>query len=84
MKEAWESLSDIERKVDDLVTMANKSELNDGLDAAADKIYSAAMDLIQKDPHQWSTRGCQTCRTVSELTKKPFGCVLYAKQKQGI
>jgi hypothetical protein len=83
MKQTWESLSDIERKIDDLATTVNKSNFSEGLSAAVDKVTSSAFKLIQADPHQWSTRDCQTCRLVSELIKKPFGCVLYAKEKAG-
>ncbi len=30
--------------------------------------------LIEGDPHQWSSRPCQTCQAVSSLVGKPFGC----------
>jgi hypothetical protein len=30
--------------------------------------------LFESDPHQFSTRPCQTCRTVSAILNRPFGC----------
>jgi hypothetical protein len=35
---------------------------------------SAVLDAIYADPHQWSDRPCATCRSVSQLTGRPFGC----------
>lgn len=52
------------------------------LDAATNKILDATLRLIQKDPHQWSTRGCATCEAITSLLNRPFGCVLF-KQQQG-
>lgn len=54
---------------------------NDLLSAIGEFIQYTAFDLIQKDPHQWSERPCSTCGTISILIKRPFGCVLYAKQR---
>ena len=33
------------------------------------------LNLIESDPHQWSSRPCTTCRTVSNLIGRPFGCM---------
>lgn len=46
---------------------------------AAGVVVAAILDLLQVDPHQWSTRPCGTCRTISALASRDFGCVLYAK-----
>jgi len=40
---------------------------------------NAILDLLQVDPHQWSARGCQTCRAVSALAGRPFGCLTKGK-----
>ena len=48
------------------------------IQAAARVIAKAALDLIQADPHQWSSRPCSTCHAVSSLLGKPFGCTLKA------
>jgi hypothetical protein len=42
--------------------------------AAANLLVQAILDLIQADPHQWSARPCQTCRSISTIAGKPFGC----------
>lgn len=51
--------------------------MKEAIQAAAEVIVDAALRLIQADPHQWSERPCSTCRAVSEIVNKPFGCVLY-------
>lgn len=30
--------------------------------------------LLESDPHQFSTRPCPTCQTVSAMLGRPFGC----------
>ena len=41
---------------------------------AAHVLLDSVLKLIEKDPHSWSNRPCQTCRTVSSILGKPFGC----------
>lgn len=43
--------------------------------ACARVLVGAALDLIQADPHQWSKRPCATCRAVSSIVGRPFGCL---------
>lgn len=50
--------------------------------AAVNIIIEPILDLIQNDPHQWSTRPCSTCRTISTIIDKPFGCILVAKRSK--
>jgi len=42
------------------------------------KVENEVIDVVQKllegDSHQFSTRPCQTCRTISDLISRPFGC----------
>lgn len=45
-----------------------------GMKAAALALVDAALRVIEGDPHMFSTRPCQTCRTVSSLVARPFGC----------
>lgn len=52
--------------------------------SAVNIILGTVLDLIQDDPHQWSTRPCSTCQAVSAIINKPFGCVLKAEQKRKI
>ena len=42
-----------------------------------------ALGLLQKDPHQWSTRPCSTCQIITSLVRAPFGCVLYRMERAG-
>lgn len=45
------------------------------LGAAVRRTVKGVTDLLEADPHQWSTRPCQTCQAVSALAGYPFGCV---------
>lgn len=36
--------------------------------------------LFEADPHQFSTRPCSTCRAVSSLLGRSFGCDAKAKR----
>lgn len=45
--------------------------------AAARVLMDAALNVLQEDPHSWSTRPCPTCRAVSSLVGRPFGCYKY-------
>jgi hypothetical protein len=44
-------------------------------------LTEAMLNIIQEDPHQWSERPCQSCKTISAMIGRPFGCYLYAKQR---
>ncbi len=50
------------------------------LEEAVTLIVGAILDALEADPHQWSTRGCQTCRAISALAHRDFGCVKAAKK----
>jgi hypothetical protein len=50
--------------------------------AAVNIIVESILNLIQDDPHLWSKRPCSTCRAVSSIIGKPFGCVLKAVKKE--
>lgn len=57
-------------------------DLDQVIQAAARVLMSTALDLLQADPHSWSTRPCPTCRPISAIIGRPFGCYLYAIQHQ--
>jgi hypothetical protein len=38
------------------------------------------LGALQADPHQWSNRPCPTCRAISGLVGRKFGCYLYAER----
>ena len=41
-----------------------------------------ALQAVEQDPHQFGTRPCETCRVVTQLCGRPFGCVAaLAKEK---
>ena len=41
--------------------------------------YEKSFILLEADMHYFSTRPCETCRNISGLIGRPFGCV--AKEK---
>jgi len=47
-----------------------KVKENEVLRALAESVAA----VIESDPHQWSSRPCQTCRVISGLLGRPFGC----------
>lgn len=51
------------------------------LTASVRILAAAAVELIQRDPHSWSTRPCPTCRAVSSLLSVDFGCIRYVRER---
>jgi hypothetical protein len=49
--------------------------------ANAAALVDAILNTLQDDPHQWSERPCPTCRAITGLRGKPFGCNLFAEQR---
>jgi hypothetical protein len=47
---------------------------------SAGLIVEAMLDLLQTDGHQWSSRPCDTCRAISGLAGRTFGCIRYAEE----
>lgn len=52
--------------------MNEKEEL---IKAAANVIIEPIINLIDNDPHMWSTRPCPTCKAISSMIGRPFGCI---------
>jgi len=48
--------------------------------AAVNVLMKPILDLLQDDPHMWSMRPCSTCRAISSMVGKPFGCYFYAQK----
>lgn len=48
----------------------------------ATRLYGQAFKLLEEDPHQFSSRGCATCRSVSGIIGRDFGCIAEAKRKR--
>jgi hypothetical protein len=64
-------MTDLEKEIERL-----KSELAEINATVPRPILKAVLRLIQDDPHQWSSRPCSTCQTISGLIGEPFGCSL--------
>lgn len=45
--------------------------MKDLIRAAAHIMLEAILELIQDDPHQWSTRPCSTCQAVTSIVGYP-------------
>ena len=52
------------------------------IQVAARMQLSAALDMLQEDSHQWSERPCPTCRAITGLLGRVFGCYKYAADRQ--
>ena len=48
--------------------------------SASSIIVEAVLRLLDVDPHDWTSRPCQTCNAVTALAGRPFGCVRAAQQ----
>ena len=46
--------------------------------AAASLVIEAVLQALEEDPHQWSKRPCPTCRFISSILNRPFGCITKA------
>ncbi len=62
--------------------MMTDEEAKQIVKAAAAVLLDAAMEALYEDAHRWSERPCSTCRFVSGILGKPFGCYRYAEEKQ--
>lgn len=86
MGKSWAEIEAVEEVAEKRAMEAQLFKANDDLRAAiqtaAHVLMDAVCDLIQSDPHQWSERPCQTCRAVSSIIGKPFGCSLYALSRK--
>ena len=58
--------------------MTDREEISTALSMLMDTI----MSLLQEDPHSWSTRPCGTCRTISGIVGRPFGCYEYQRKNK--
>ena len=52
------------------------------IQAAANVLMESVIKLIEADPHQFSTRPCSTCKAVSTIRGKPFGCIRKTVEKK--
>lgn len=45
-------------------------------------VVEAILRLLDEDPHDFTSRPCQTCRAVTSLAGRAFGCVRVAKSME--
>jgi hypothetical protein len=50
-------------------------------DALLRVLAESVASVIERDPHQWSTRPCPSCRVISGLLGRLFGCDKYRAEK---
>ena len=57
------------------------AEIKQMVRVQVDIIMDAVVETIGIDGHQWSDRPCQTCKAVSGLINRPFGCYWYQAKR---
>ncbi len=60
----------------------NEDEAKIIVKAAASIVIDAVVGAIQNDGHVYSSRPCETCRAVSGIIGKPFGCYKYQADRK--
>lgn len=61
--------------------MTDATDLIARMEALEKVLPAAVLDLIQTDPHQWSTRPCPTCRAITAIVGRRFGCDRYRQER---
>ena len=56
-------------------------EIKQMIRVASAILMDAVLDIIQRDSHQWSNRPCESCRAISGIIGRPFGCYEYQRQR---
>jgi hypothetical protein len=51
-----------------------QEDVNAKEDSLLRVLAESVASVIERDPHQYSSRPCQTCRVVSGLLGRSFGC----------
>jgi hypothetical protein len=57
-------------------------DIKEVMKAGVSILMDTILNLLQKDPHGWSERGCSTCQAISSISGRPFGCSLYRLQRE--
>jgi hypothetical protein len=63
--------------------VTSEQEVERVIQAAARMLFKAAARVLNTDPHQWSSRPCETCRVVTGVLGEPFGCDAYREANRG-
>ena len=51
-----------------------QEDINAKEDSLLRVLAESVASVIERDPHQYTSRPCQTCRVVSGLLGRSFGC----------
>jgi hypothetical protein len=46
------------------------------------RLLGAVMDILNGDPHQFGTRPCSSCQTITSLVGQSFGCIKAALERK--
>lgn len=76
LEDGLRELRSLEMAVDTLGDRVK--DLESRADRGARRDLELLARLVEADPHQWSTRPCQTCTTASSVLGRSFGCVAKA------
>ena len=57
-------------------------EMKQAIRVAVDIIMDVVVETIGIDGHQWSDRPCSTCRAITGLIGRPYGCYWYQDKKK--
>lgn len=57
-------------------------EQEEMIKACANVLIDTIANIIYADSHHWSTRPCETCKAITAILGKPFGCDRYREEKK--
>ncbi len=57
------------------------SEQEKMIKACANVLIDTIVNIIYTDSHQWSKRPCETCKAITAILGKPFGCNRYQEER---
>ena len=60
--------------------LAHIDEIAHTIRASVMVVMQPILELIYRDPHQWSRRPCSTCQSITSMIGQPFGCYRYQKE----
>ena len=49
--------------------------------AAINVLIEPILKLLQDDPHQWTSRPCTTCKTITSMIGESFGCIKWHEDR---
>ena len=52
------------------------------MSASVSLLMDAVLNLLQYDNHHWGESPCPTCRPITTIIGKPFGCYQYAIERK--